>query len=317
MLNKNLVLEGMKVLLVDDTPANITILRKILELEKLNISVAPSGEIALELAPKIQPDLILMDVMMPGIDGYETCRRLKEIEETSNTPVIFVTAKDQGYDSDKAFSSGGIDYITKPVRRENVIARVRVQLSIRALNKQRDELIAELLEANKKLDLASKTDPLTGLSNRRDLNGKLDNEINRYKRSQKPFSVIICDIDHFKKFNDDYGHDVGDDVLKHTARVLTETCRAVDFVGRWGGEEFLVISPETGLPGAVNLAEKLRASIEQNILKGDGAEFKITMSFGVSEYRSDKTANSVLKEADENLYKAKEQGRNRVISGLA
>ncbi len=307
-------LSGMKVLLVDDTPANLTILRKILEIEGYSLSVVTSGELALKVARKFQPDLVLLDIMMPDMDGFETCRRLKEMEEGRNLPIIFITAKDRIEDIVKGFSVGAVDFISKPVRQKEVCARVRTHLNIQALIKERDNLIEDLTEANKNLDQASRTDPLTELSNRRDLYQKLDEEVNRYKRSQKSFSVTICDIDHFKQFNDKHGHDAGDFVLKHVAELLRHNSRAVDIVGRWGGEEFLIVSPETDISGAKKLAEKLRKSIELEAFRWQNTELKVTMSFGISSFDRVNNTEACIKEADECLYKAKERGRNRVVS---
>lgn len=172
-----------------------------------------------------------------------------------------------------------------------------------------------LEKAIEKLDLISRTDPLTGISNRRDLYEKLHYEEIRYKRHKNPFSFIISDVDHFKKFNDEHGHDAGDFVLTSAAEILKNSSREQDTIGRWGGEEFVAILPETGLDGAALVAEKLRTNIEANLFRYNNKEFKVTVSLGVSHYsESIGEIDKCIKKADERLYKAKEMGRNKVVA---
>ena len=299
---------GMKILLVDDTPANLDILGHILQRNGLVVSAVPNGKIALDVVLKNKPDLILLDIMMPEMDGYEVCKRLKEKEETQEIPVIFISAMTDVKDIVKGFKMGGVDYIVKPFREEEVLARIRTQLSIQKLLHEKNELIS-------KLDSLSRIDPLTGLSNRRDMMEKLENEQSRFERYGKSFSVIMCDIDHFKKVNDQYGHDFGDYVLGEVAKLLKKQIREIDKLSRWGGEEFLIVLPETNFPGAVSVAEKMRQSIESYSFEFGGETLKISMSFGVSCHgNAGVKLDDLLKKADHFLYKAKNQGRNTVVS---
>ena len=303
-----------KILLVDDTPTNLDVLRTMLEREGYSIGVAPDGETALKIAERFQPDLILLDVMMPGIDGYETCRRFKQMEALKSVPVIFITAKDLAEDIVEGLDSGGVDYMSKPFHYREVCARVRTHLRLNQLLKERDKLISDLIRANKKLDSAARTDPLTQLSNRRDLWEKLEEEFVRFQRSKKAFSIIMGDIDHFKRFNDEHGHDAGDFVLVQVAKILMANCRDQDKPGRWGGEEFLIFLPETGLTGAATLAEKMRKEIESHSFQFNELNFKVTISFGVNTFAEGQAMDRCLKIADECLYEAKKQGRNCVVS---
>jgi diguanylate cyclase (GGDEF)-like protein len=305
---KNEQFSGMKVLLVDDTPENLDILGHILKGNGLIISVAPNGEIALKIATQNTPDLILLDIMMPDMDGYEVCKRLKQNKATQEMPIIFISAMAELGDIVKGFKIGGADYVVKPFREEEVLVRINTQLSLRKLLLEKNELIEEL-------DSLSRIDPLTKVSNRRDIMEKLEGEQSRFERYGKCFSVIMCDIDYFKKVNDLHGHDAGDYVLKQVAMLLRKHIRELDKLSRWGGEEFLIVLPETSLAGAANAAEKMRRSIESYSFEYSGAVLKTTMSFGVSCHaNSGVKLEDLLKTADEYLYQAKNQGRNRVIS---
>ncbi|MBC8283556.1 MAG: diguanylate cyclase [Nitrospinae bacterium] len=299
---------GMEVLIVDDTPANIDILARFLKQHGLNISIAPNGEIALKIIEKNKPDLILLDVMMPGIDGYQLCEKLKSNDQTKTIPIIFITAKSEVEDLVKGFDVGGVDYIVKPFQKKEVVARVKNQLTTVKLIHEKNKLIEEL-------DSISRIDPLTGISNRRDMMEILENEQFRYERYGKVFCLLMFDIDFFKKVNDQYGHDMGDFVLKKVAQVLKGKCRKVDFLARWGGEEFLIVLPETNLLGGEKAAESMRKAIESEKFNFNDHEISVTMSIGVA-CQSEKEMNleELLKVADERLYTAKERGRNQVVS---
>ena len=198
--------DSMTIMIVDDTKENINVLRRTLERVKCKVSVALNGKMALDLIPKIKPDLILLDVMMPEIDGYEVCRRLKKDDELKNIPVIFISAKGDVEDIVDGFEAGAVDFIMKPFRQEEVLARVKTHLTLSA--------------AIKKLIYDSEIDPLTGLYNRRTFLKKIENEAMRFKRSKKPFALLFGDIDFFKKINDTYGHLAGDDILIKISKLL-------------------------------------------------------------------------------------------------
>ncbi len=292
--------ESMTIMIVDDTKDNINILRQFLAKFGFKTTVAFNGEMALDLIPKLKPDLILLDIMMPGIDGYEVCIRLKKDAELKNIPVIFITARGDTKDVVEGFEAGAIDFIMKPFRLEEVYARVKTHLTLSA--------------ALKKLTLDNETDPLTGLFNRRAFLEKIENEAIRFKRNQKPFSILFGDIDLFKKINDTYGHSAGDAILVNISSILNTEKREIDQVARWGGEEFLVLLPETNLKGAVLSGNKIRKSISAKPVIHEGQEIHVTMSFGVSEYNGETPIEKTIDLADQRLYLAKNSGRNKVVS---
>ncbi len=230
-----------KVLIVDDVSTNIQMVANILKDEGYQMAYAQGGEAALAKAQSHLFDLILLDVMMPRIDGFEVCRRLKQNPATADVPVVFLTAKGDAKSIAKGFEPGGLDYVTKPFRPVELLARVKTRLE---LKRSREELILanqklkqaneELLAYQKQLELTARTDSLTKLSNRRDMTEKIENESTRFERSGRPFSLILCDIDDFKLFNDKYGHDCGDFVLVAVAETMRARVRKQDCVARWG-----------------------------------------------------------------------------------
>ena len=292
--------DSMNVMIVDDTRPNVLVLQRALTSIGYNISVAFDGEKALELIPKTKPDLILLDVMMPGINGFDVCKRLKNDPELSDIPIIFITAMGMPKDLLKGFEIGAVDYITKPFNLQEVCIRVKTHLTLSA--------------AIKKLIQDSETDSLTGLFNRRTFLKKIENEAMRFKRNKKPFSLLFADIDFFKKVNDTYGHAAGDDVLISVSNLLNTEKREVDQVGRWGGEEFLLLLPETNLGGAAQHGNKIRELVSAKPIIYEEQEIHITMSFGVSEYSGDSNIEKTIDQADQRLYQAKNTGRNKVVS---
>lgn len=285
------------ILIVDDVASNIQIMANILK-NSYDIKVSIDGLKALDIASQSpQPDLILLDVGMPVMDGYEVIKRLKNSAITQDIPVIFVTGKDTTDDEQKGFELGAVDYITKPVIPAIVRARVKAHITIKS---QRDQLIYN-----------ASHDQLTGLHNRSMLNQEAPRKFARAKRHDDLLSVIMCDIDHFKSINDKYGHLFGDKVLIEVGKIFSQFHRSEDFCARFGGEEFIIILENCNLDNAVNIAQKLRVKIEQTLVEG----IKISASFGVAQIGANQTSfEELVKCADEALYKAKENGRNRVES---
>lgn len=283
------------VLIVDDAPVNIQILADCLK-DNYQIKVASDGLRCLELVPSnIEPDLILLDIEMPGMNGYEVCRQLKMNSLTQNIPVIFVTANDHEEDEEKGLKLGAVDYITKPIRPSIVSARVNTHIT---LKQQRDQL----------LSMASH-DQLTGLYNRHFLFLNAKKKISRSIRHKTPMSLVMMDIDHFKKINDLHGHPTGDAVLQAVAVLLNKQCRQEDIVARFGGEEFIILFDHTDLNNARKKAEQLRQMVEES----QPEQLLVTMSFGVVQLKQEKdNIDDIIKRADEALYFAKEAGRNRV-----
>ncbi len=307
------------IVIVDDTPDNLRLLVGILKESGYKVRPAPNGKRALATIHKEPPDLILLDIMMPEMDGYEVCERLKKDERTRHIPIIFLSALNQVFDKIKAFSAGGVDYITKPFQVEEVLARVNTHLMIRAQQKaltlQNEELMrktALIEEQARKLERLASRDFLTGLSNRRDFMEKAHQEEKRIRRTQTCFALILIDIDHFKKVNDTYGHDVGDNVLVSVAQCLQQGLRAQDIVARWGGEEFICLLPETELGGARHVGEKLRTMIESRCQTCDGNRVSVTATLGISLFDGSCSIDACIGRADVALYEGKKRGRNQV-----
>jgi len=289
-------------LIVDDEDLNLKVLVNILESE-YTIYTATNGQSAIEKAKEFKPDLILLDIMMPDLDGYHTLSELKKCEETSKIPVIFITGLDSDKDEEKGLSLNASDYITKPLNPMIVMLRVRNQIQI--VNQIRT------------IERLSMIDQLTGLPNRRSFNGRMQVEWNQAIKEQKPISILIADIDRFKQINDTYGHQQGDIVLQIIAKTLQQAFdHPVDFVVRWGGEEFIVLLSDTPLSGAMDIAERIRNSIEKlEIPYYEGVIIKLTVSIGVNSLipEQNSSINAFISNADKALYAAKDAGRNKII----
>jgi diguanylate cyclase (GGDEF)-like protein len=294
-------MEQQKILIVDDEVTNIQILNGILQ-EECEVVFATNGIKACELAVSFNPDLILLDVMMPDMDGWKVCQHLKNTPETQHIPIIFVTAMTQIKDEIKSLELGAVDFITKPFHHSVVKARVRTHLE---LKRQRDYL-----------QNISSLDGLTGISNRRRFDEFIQKEWRRSARSQKPLSLLMMDIDFFKPFNDHYGHPEGDTCLKMVARTLAEALqRPGDLVARYGGEEFVSILPGTDYSGLIITAEKIRHNIEKLAIphKKSSISEVVTISLGgiTVAPNLDNSYQDIIKKADDCLYIAKEKGRNQ------
>lgn len=294
------------ILIVDDMTSNIQVLANALQ-EDYRIKVATSGERALQIAQsESPPDLILLDIMMPGLDGYQVCKQLKSDPKTSGIPIIFVTALTEVSDEEKGLNLGAVDYITKPFHLPIVKARVRNHMSL----KLKTDLLEEL----------SHVDGLTHIANRRHFNEVLDKEARRILRLSQPISLIMLDIDFFKPFNDNYGHGLGDECLTQVAKALRSVIkRPGDLLARYGGEEFAVILPETPEQGAYKVGEDLRAAVEAMRFSHQYSEVAdhVTISVGVAsnEHDQGECMQTLLQRADQALYQAKKAGRNQVKVG--
>jgi diguanylate cyclase (GGDEF)-like protein len=311
------------VLIVDDNPINLDLLSSMLQKQGYRVRVATNGMRALAAAKSVQPDLVMLDINMPEMDGYEVCRRLKAGELTRDVPVIFISALDEAMDKVKAFQSGGADYVTKPFQFEEVLARIENQLKISRLQREMERKNAELQQANLHLERANRMlhslsylDPLTGIANRRHFEESIEREWRRAMRASASLSLIMIDIDHFKLLNDACGHQTGDDCLKKVATTLSDALRrAGDLAARYGGEEFAVILPGTDIDGALSFAEELRARVEAIKFEHTQAPGGVvTVSLGVSTASptDDSSFGSLIDEADRALYMSKRDGRNRV-----
>ena len=291
-------MEEKTILIVDDTVENLDILAALLK--EYDIIDATSGEDALDILEEDDSiDLILLDIMMPEMDGFEVCQKIKQNPKTKDIPIIFITAKTDENSIEKAYDIGGADYVTKPFKPKELLARVKREL--------------ELQDLQTELKLLASTDSMTKLYNRRYFTKTSKHILDLAKRENQDISLIMLDIDKFKTINDTYGHDVGDEVIISLANELISTQRSSDVVCRFGGEEFVILLPNTPIEGAVHTAENIRKNIENIILEINNKQISFTVSIGVSSIKQDETnIEKALKRADEALYSAKENGRNKV-----
>ncbi|MCP4592823.1 MAG: response regulator [bacterium] len=310
------------ILVVDDNSANRLILARSLERAGYEVLCAESGAEAISLVEAHCPELILLDIMMPERDGLEVCTELKAREETASIPVIFVTAVTEGEQILRAFSVGGCDYVTKPFRAEEVLARVSVHVrlrraeeELRGRNDQMERLTRQLAESNVDLAKLSRGDPLTKLFNRRTWEETVDEQHERFRRYSTPYSLIMIDVDGFKAFNDSQGHQAGDECLRRIAESINAACRRVDVAGRYGGEEFVVLAPDTDREAAIKLAERIRKTIWDLGIPHPTSPnaTRVTASLGVSTSVAG-SWEDVLRRADDAMYVAKRAGRNMVYS---
>lgn len=294
-----------KILVVDDQPLNIKILHQLLH-EEYEMFMATSGEQAIAVCQKVQPDLVLLDIEMPNMTGYEVCQYLKADTNTANIAVIFVTAHFNELQEVKGFQLGAVDFIHKPINPIITIARVKNQF---ILKRQSDLLHTIAL-----------LDSLTGVANRRQFEQRLPEIWKHCCRTQSPLSVVMLDVDFFKRYNDRYGHQDGDQCLRQVAKKISHSLqRPTDLVARYGGEEFICILPETPFLGAMYIAQLIVDAVQTLHLEHLDSSFKeVTISAGVSSVlpQQDLTWQALIETADQQLYLAKENGRNQV-AGLS
>lgn len=320
------------ILIVDDNPINLGTLFDFLTNAGFKVLVAEDGESGIEKANYARPDVILLDVIMPGIDGFETCRRLKANESTQEIPVIFMTALSQTAVVVKGFELGAVDYITKPTQQEIVLARVATHLTIQRLRrslqeqnarlqqeiKHRQQAEAELQKANHELTRIATLDGLTQIANRRRFDECLDRAWHILLREQMPLCLLLCDVDFFKLYNDSKGHQAGDDCLQQVAQSIKKSVkRPADLAARYGGEEFAVILPNTHAEGAVQVAQEIRMSVKALSIIHPQSPISdyVTLSVGVSCTIPchDTSVEDLIAVADGALYQAKHLGRDRVV----
>lgn len=328
------------ILLVDDKPDNLRLLSQMLTEQGYNVRRVTKGKMALITAKASPPDLVLLDIKMPDMDGYEVCLQLKADKITAEIPVIFMSALDELPDKVKAFTIGGVDYITKPFQVEEVLVRVKTQMMLRQQQQQlqaqnyqlqqeiqrRQEIESalqrsqiELQQANAELYRIANLDGLTHVANRRRFDEYIIQQWQRLSLVQQPLSLIICDVDYFKPYNDHYGHQMGDDCLRNIAKALEKNVRGpADLAARYGGEEFVILLPETDLKGAIMVAEKLSEAVKKLQIPHLYSQVSeiVTLSFGVSSQIPQLTESpcQLIDLADRALYQSKQQGRDRVTA---
>jgi len=297
------------ILIVDDFDDNLEILGDLLAVNGYEIRTARNGEAALKQVQDYRPDLILLDILMPGMNGFEVCARLKADDNTRDIPVIFVSSLTDVSSKVTGFKVGGVDYINKPFQRAEVLVRVNTHITIQRLHRH-------LEEQNVELERLANTDYLTGLYNRRRFFHTAEEELAGAVRSGHPLSVTLIDLDYFKRVNDLYGHLVGDRVLIHVAQLIHSGCRASDITARYGGEEFVILHPGLDRQNAYHVAEGIRREVEATPYIHESNEISVTLSAGVVDTHVCKDCpriDDVLASADLALYRAKDAGRNQVV----
>jgi diguanylate cyclase (GGDEF)-like protein len=281
--------------------------------------LADCGEKALELFAAERPDLVLLDVNMPGIDGYETARRMRALGPSEWVPIIFLSASEQDQDLERAIECGGDDYLVKPVSQVVLNAKMRALQRLDTMRRKLVDLSAELTAANQRLETLSHQDGLTGIANRRSFDFLIDRQFREAKRRGEPLAVALCDVDHFKAYNDQYGHLAGDECLRRVAAALAAACkRPTDVAARYGGEEFALLLPETSVEGATEVVERARREVAALAIAHAASPTArvVTFSAGIAAVSTerDKAARDITARADEALYRAKELGRNRSVA---
>lgn len=296
------------VLIVDDSEDSAKLLAYDLHDMGYNVSTAFSGDECITTAANHSPDIILLDMRMPGLSGLDTLANLKRLSETEDIPVIMISASSADDSVVKALDMGADDYVSKPVVLPVLTARMRASLRLRSATEQ-------LEKANEELTRLATTDPLTHLYNRRHFFALGYAEFTKSLRHKRPLSFILLDVDKFKNINDTYGHSAGDHALIVLADCCREAVRESDIIGRIGGEEFAICCPDSDLGGAHAIAERIRSLCECQLIQGAEYEFSFTVSLGITTRQSlDDQFERLFNRADRLLYQAKESGRNQAIA---
>ncbi len=308
----------LNVLVVDDSRTLRMGIAKMLQQMGHAVVLAENGEQGIEAFMAQRPGLVLMDVSMPVLDGYETAKRLRAAFSDDWVPIIFLSGSEDDQDLERAIAAGGDDYLVKPVSYVVLSAKIQAMSRIEQMRQRLLALTRQLASANSELERLSRQDALTGLANRRFFDYSLSAELARARRSQHPLALLMCDVDHFKAFNDTYGHLAGDECLQRVARALKESCRrTTDLAARYGGEEFALVLPATPVDGAAIIGESLRCAVRDLRIAHERSTTAphVTISIGIAEYLPphETTAENLLFRADQALYQAKQLGRDRMI----
>jgi diguanylate cyclase (GGDEF)-like protein len=290
------------ILIVDDSKLNIQILSDILKTRFYRIVLAKSGKEALEFAKSRKPDLILLDIMMPEINGFEVCRLLKKNSGTVNIPIIFISGLDKSKDIVRGFQVGAVDYIIKPFQKEVVLARVATHLKLSETQKELEKTNNELTKLLNEVQYLSFHDEMTGLYNRR----YFENELDRLSASrQLPITIFMADIDKLKEINDNYGHKKGDVYIKDAAKILQNSTRDDDVVARIGGDEFAIILVKSGFETAKSLSERIKYNIKEYNQKNKFFErLNISTGFAIKT-KINENIDDIFRQADEIMYNNK------------
>lgn len=315
-------LDNALVMIIDDNPENLKYLASIVKKSGYEYVMSLNGKQAFEFLKSEKPDIILLDIMMPEMDGYEICQKLKSDENTKDIPVIFVTAKTEIDEIVKGFEVGGVDYVTKPFNSIILESRIRTHIELKRSKDKLKKYIAKLEETNtileeekERSDYLANRDYLTGIFNRRYMVERMKEEHARFLRYKEIFAIGIFDIDNFKNINDTYGHECGDFILVSLTKSISESIRKIDCFARWGGEEFIVMLPKTDLTGATVLFEKIREKVENTTYIYNDFNLNITFTCGIAEISNEETIDNCIVRADKALYKGKISGKNQIVQG--
>jgi diguanylate cyclase (GGDEF)-like protein len=289
-----------KVLVIDDSDLIHKLVRARLADEPVEVHCAAGAADGLAMAASLSPDLILLDVEMPGCDGFEACRRLKSDPATAAAPVVFLTGAATPEHKVQGLELGAVDYVTKPFDPAELRARVRAAL--------RTKYLMDLLAKRAMID------GLTGLWNRACFEQRLATELSLAARTRRPLACALVDLDHFKSINDTHGHPFGDEVLRAVAQTLADASRAEDVVCRYGGEEFVLLLPNTTADHAHEFAQRLCAAVARTPFTARRGPVTVTCSIGVADNQNDRPAGEMVDLADKALYAAKQSGRNRAVN---
>ena len=301
-----------KILLVEDDPVQANVAKEYLESSGYEIMWAESGKSAIKNAKTHPPDLILLDMILPDLSGNEVCRWLKVNEDTKGIPIIIVSVKASTEEKVSGLEAGADDYLPKPYNEIELNARIYACLRTKALQDELRDKNRQLEEVLLKVEQLAITDPLTELFNRRRFETSLENEFKRTMRYGSPNSCLMIDVDFFKKINDEFGHHAGDVVLKEIAQVIKSCIRDIDVVARWGGEEFIVLLPETKKEEALKVGMRIRETIEGHVFSQIGRQITVSIGLaGVPDHSID-TAEKLIHASDLAMYEAKSNGRNRI-----
>lgn len=297
------------ILVAEDQPSQQTLIRINLVNEGHEVIATASGAEALQQAAVLQPQLILLNILLPDIGGLDVLAKLKKMKHLQGSPIIVLTSREGNEDITTALDLGAQDYVANPLNMAVLNARVRSALRI-------SEAQQALRDANQKLAEMASHDGLTHLYNRRVLMERMEEEVNKARRTRRALSLVMIDADHFKGINDHYGHPAGDRVLCDLATIIQQTVRQMDIPARIGGEEFAILCPETDLEGARLLAERLREKIAASSVHAGPHHIRYSASFGVALLTAkDQDTTAWLSRCDDLLYQAKAEGRNKVVSG--
>ena len=308
----------MKILIVEDTRSNLLVLAHYVERLGATAVKAETGAQAIEIFQTEHPCIVLLDVVLPDTDGFAVAQRLRALERTENwTPIIFLSSLGKDEDIERGIASGGDDYLLKPISEVVLGAKIRAMQRIIQMRTSLVVLARKLDTANQELKRLSASDGLTGIANRRLFDECISREWRRARRTSNSIALLMCDVDHFKLYNDTYGHQAGDDCLRQVAGVIQRTMeRASDVAARYGGEEFAAILPETAIGGALFVGEKIRHALHAlNIPHAGSPHGRVTLSIGIAAQNpeADSRHDDLIKAADRALYRAKHEGRDRVV----